>query len=211
MRHLVTLALLLLPTIAAADSLEARATPPSTYDVGFRIGGYGFRRANGPDWDECRMNGFGVFGSRALRGPLYLEAGLDAYFTKGDARPTDLPIDRESGLVSMAVGARTQFASWARGYLQLGAGMELTRVSVTTNDTTLRDNKVMPEGFFGVGIDLRVARGTYLGMSLRTLVMGNFDYDPAKLMNQWAPKPEILFDASPDVAAQGQFYVRRDL
>ena len=49
----------------------------------------------------------------------------------------------------------------------------------------------MPEGFFGLGIDLRVARGTYLGSSFRTLVMGNFDYDPARLdmSNGWVAAP----------------------
>jgi len=80
---------------------------------------------------------------------------------------------------------------------------------------TIRDDKVLPEGFIGVGGDLRIARGTYVGASLRTLVMGNFAYDPARLQmtNPWvaAPTPSQVFDASPGLAAQGQFYLRHDL
>jgi hypothetical protein len=45
--------------------------------------------------------------------------------------------------------------------------------------------------------------------------MGNFDYEPARLemKDEWSykPTPDVVFDASPDVAAQFQFYVRREL
>jgi hypothetical protein len=225
--HARTLSLTLLSlatahTVAAEPTAaEVRATSSSpTYDVGFRVGGYGFRREGdgraGAGWTECRMNGLGVFGSRALTGPLFVEAGLDAYSSAGDTPDGDLPIDRMSGLLSAAIGVRTNPTSWFRGYLQLGAGAELTRVAVHYgDDRTLRDQKVMPEGFFGVGGDLRIMRGTYVGASLRLHVMGNFDYDPAKLdmASQWVapPESETMFDASPDFATQGQFYVRRDL
>ena len=208
-------------TVAAEPTAEVRATSASpTYDVGFRVGGYGFRREGdgraGQGWTECRMNGFGVFGSRTLTGPLFLEAGLDAYSSAGDTPEGDLPIDRMSGLVSTAIGVRTSPASWLRGYLQLGAGLELSRVSVDYGeDRTLRDDKLMPEGFFGVGGDLRIAGGTYLGATMRLHVMGNFDYDPKQLemASQWVapPQAETMFDASPDFATQAQFYIRRDL
>ena len=212
-------------TVAAEPTAEPAAevrtaAKAATYDVGFRIGGYGFRREGdgraGEGWTECRMNGFGVFGSRVLTGPLFLEAGLDAYSSAGDTPEGDLPIDRMSGLVSTAIGVRSNPASWLRGYVQLGAGVELTRVAVHYGeDRTLRDNKLMPEGFFGVGGDLRIMRGTYVGAMIRLHVMGNFDYDPAKLdmASQWVAPPEAdtMFDASPDFATQGQFYVRRDL
>ena len=219
---ILTSTLLATTTIVAAEpSAEVRASSPSpTYDVGFRVGGYGFRREGdnrpGAGWTECRMNGLGVFGSRALTGPLFVEAGLDAYSSAGDTPEGDLPIDRMSGLVSAALGVRANPATWLRGYVQLGAGVELTRVAVHYGeDRTLRDSKAMPEGFFGVGGDLRIMRGTYLGASMRLHVMGNFDYDPDKLdmASQWVAPPEsdTMFDASPDFAAQGQFYVRRDL
>ena len=208
---------------AAAEPLAIRAAPAAaTFDVGVRVGGYGFHREGdnrpGEGWTECRMNGLGVFGSRVLRGPLFLEAGLDAYASADGPlapEPTDLPVDRMSGLISVALGARTQVTSWLRGYVQVGAGVELTRVSVPYGDTRIRDNQALPEGFVGAGLDLRIARGTYVGASLRMLVMGNFDYDRARLdMDQgWvaAPAAADVFAPSPDLAAQGQFYVRREL
>jgi hypothetical protein len=193
-------------------------------DVGFRVGGYGFHREgdqSADSWTECRMNGVGVFASHGLRGPIFVEGGLDAYVSQAFPTPspeTDLPIDRMSGLLSVAAGARTQLHARLRGYVQLGAGVELTRVSVpygaAEGTKTVRDQKTMPTGFFGVGLDLRVARGTYVGASFRTLVMGNFDYDASRLEMESAwvePQPDVVFDASPDLANQGQFYVRRDL
>lgn len=195
------------------------APPPASYELGVRIGGYGFRRDGDPrpgeGWTECRMNGLGVFGGRTLRGPLFVEAGLDMYSAAGEGEPMDLPVDRTSGLISAAIGARTQVTSWLRGYVQLGAGVELTRVSVAYGDQRIHDRKAMPEGFFGAGVDLRIADRTHVGATFRTLMMGNFDYDPARLdpNNGWvaAPSASEVFDASADVAAQGQFYVRRDL
>ncbi|MGE0870519.1 MAG: hypothetical protein AB7P03_18285 [Kofleriaceae bacterium] len=216
---LVALGLPLLATAhtASAEPTSLRAsTPEPTYDIGFRIGGYGFRREGASaDWTECRMNGVGLFATRALPGPLFMEAGLDAYTSAGEAQVGDLPIDRMSGLVSVAIGARTNVTSWLRGYLQLGGGLELSRVSVPYGEhETIRDDKVMPEAFFGVGLDFKIARGTYLGATMRTHVMGNFEYQPGDVeMNKWvgSPAAATVFDPSPVFAAQGQFYVRRDL
>ena len=213
------LGLLLLSGVAAAEPSPAvAAAPDSLYTMGVRVGGYGFRREGaGADggWDECRMNGVGVFAQRALRGPLFLEAGLDTYFSIGQGQPNDLPVDRQSALVSVAAGVRTHFTSWLRGYAQVGTGVELARLSVPYGDSTIRDDKAMPEGFFGFGADLRIAHGTYLGAQLRTLVMGNFDYDPARLhmTGPWIASPSAgdVFSATPTLAAQGQFYLRRDL
>ena len=205
------LALLALTSTAAAE-------PASPYDIGVRIGGYGFRREGGSGtdaWNQCRMNGLGVFAHRELRGPLFVEAGLDAYTSTNQAMPSDLPIDRQSALLSVAAGVQTHVTSWLRGYAQLGIGAELARVAVPYGDATIRDNKVMPDGFFGIGADLRLANATYFGMTMRTLVMGNFEYDPARLQmtNQWVapPSPSDVFSASPDLVEQFQFYLRRDL
>lgn len=216
------LPLLLVATPAAADPAPP---PPSTYDIGFRVGGYGFKREGddrpGAGWTECRMNGVGVFGSRALPGPLYVEAGLDLYTSTevgiAPGSEMDLPIDRMSGLASLAAGARADLTRHLRGYVQLGAGVELTRVAVPYGDgDTVRDTKAMPEGFLGVGLDIRLGRRTAVGATFRTLMMGNFNYSRAELerRDNWgfiAPDPAVVFDASLDFAAQGQFYIRRDL
>ena len=193
-----------------------RPKSAAPFEIGARVGGYGFRRESDPahEWNECRMNGFGMFGGKQLRGPLFVEAGLDLY-SSVDPQQGDLPIDRTSGLLSSAIGARTNLTKHLRGFAQLGGGLELSRVSVPYGDTRIRDSKAMPEGFFGVGLDIRVGAQTTIGSSFRTLVMGNFDYDPARLdMSQgWvaAPSKNEVFDASPDVATQVQFYLRREL
>jgi hypothetical protein len=217
------------PSVAAADPADAATviastTAPSLYDVGFRVGGYGFRREGDPTpgegWTECRMDGIGVFADRTLRGPVYLEAGVDGYTSstlfETAAQKMDAPIDRISLLVSVAGGARSQLTRWLRGYVQLGVGVELTHVSMPYGNTgTIRDDLALPEGFFGVGADIRVARATYIGATMRMLVMGNFNYTAQQAMsgNQWVaqPTPAQLFDASPDLAVQGEFYFRRDL
>jgi hypothetical protein len=212
------LPLVLLTSTAAADP----APVEPTYDLGFRVGGYGFRRDGDNNretqWTECRMDGFGVFGSRALRGPIFVEAGLDLYSSsdfRSEGAENDLPVSRTSGLASAAIGARTNIGSRVRGYVQVGAGLELTHVSVPYGDETIRDDKALPMGFFGFGLDVRITGKMYVGALLRGLVMGNFDYDPARLdrANGWvmAPSAGEVFDASPDAAALGQFYIRRDL
>jgi hypothetical protein len=221
---LIAATLLLVSSVAAAEDASPTAAPTGNYEIGARIGGYGFRREGDPTpgegWTECRMNGFGVFGNKHVQGPLFLEAGLDMYSSAtgpvgSAASANDLPIDRTSGLISAAVGVRTNVTSWLGAYLQLGGGMELTHVSVPYGDTRIRDNKAMPEGFFGLGADIKIFRATRIGASFRTLVMGNFDYDPARLdmSNGWvsAPPASEVFDASTSVAAQAQFYVRREL
>lgn len=212
---LLAVVLLLGSTTASADEL---------YSIGARVGGYGFRRAEDPgltegalgdSWSECRMNGLGVFVDRMLAGPWFVEGGLDTYFSIGQGEPTDLPLDRESVLLSAAIGARSHFTTWLTGYVQLGGGVELTKLSVPYGDDAIRADKVFPEGFAGVGFDIKIARGTFIGASLRTLVMANFNYQmpSSATMNQWvaAPSPDAVFAATPSLAAQGQFYLRRDL
>jgi hypothetical protein len=224
MRLPIILTLALAGSAAAEPAPSTTATTQATYDMGFRVGGYGFKREGdsrpGAGWTECRMNGVGVFASRVLRGPLFVEAGLDLYTSADFPLPADsmdLPIDRMSGLVGISGGARTNLTSRLRGYVQLGGGVELTRVAVPYGeDETIRDTKTMPAGFLGVGMDIRVGGKTHIGATFRTLMMGNFNYKRSELeqRDDWgfiAPDKEVVFDASLDFAAQGQFYLRRDL
>lgn len=225
MRHLAVLALSLasIPLTASAEPepMVERTVTESRYAFGARVGGYGFRREEGDRrnaWDECRMNGLGVFGERTLRGPAFVEAGLDLYFSESFpmANPeTDLPIDRMSGLVTAAIGLRADGPWRTSGYAQLGAGLELTKVSVPYGDDRIQDAMALPAGFLGFGGDIQVGKRTYLGANLRAHVMGNFDYDPDDLETQpgWTSPPSAaeVFAPSPDVAAQGQFYVRTTL
>jgi hypothetical protein len=220
---------LIVPAVAAAETQTQTAPSPSVrspsvsspYSFGARVGGYGFRRDSGDsrnEWDECRMNGLGVFGERRLGRYLFVETGLDFYFSESFPLPesdADLPIDRMSGLVTAAAGLRARATSWLSGYAQLGIGLELTRVEVPYDDHSITDQLALPVGFIGIGGDIKIASKTYLGANLRAHVMGNFDYDPAKLEMEsgWTEPPSAseVFDPSADLAAQGQFYIRRDL
>jgi hypothetical protein len=222
MRSILAISILASSGLAAAEPTSiTSATKAEPYSLGVRVGGYGFKRegdGSATSWTECRMNGVGVFVNHTVRAPLFLEAGLDAYTSTNmltNGAENDLPIDRQSMLLSMAAGVRTSFTSWLDGYAQLGAGIELARVAVPYGGSTIRDDKVMPDGFFGFGADIKITKATRIGASLRTLVMGNFNYDPMRLQNanQWvaAPAPSDVFSASPGLAAQGQFYLRHDL
>ena len=218
---LLALPVLMTSQLALADeAVVVKRTEPAMYDFGARIGGYGFRREgdnSDEGWTECQMGGVGVFASRRLPGPLFVEAGIDAYTTRDEGLPTDLPISRMSGIASVAGGARTSFTPWLRGFVQVGGGVELTRVSVPYGeDQTIRDTKVMPTGFIGFGLDVRLGKKTYLGMNVRTHAMGNFNYrrEELEMKEEWGfttPDEETVFAPSLDFAAQGQFYVRRDL
>lgn len=222
-----------LTTAGTLTSLDARAEsdaasaptargPLAGAAVGVRIGGYGFRRDEGDRrdaWDECRMNGLGVFATKALGPALFVEAGLDGYFSEPwpmQGRPDDLPISRASALLSTALGARMALHPRLGAYVQVGVGVELTAVQVPYGDAaSIAAHKVLPDAYLGVGGEVRLFGGTFAGASLRLHAMGNFDYDPAKLEMQpgWQVPPAAaeVFDASADVAAQGQFYVRHAL
>lgn len=210
------------PAAAEPDQPTAASAPTARWDVGARVGGWGYRREGDPQpvegWRAGRMNGVGVFGSRAVSRRLFVEAGLDVYATDTTvlASPsTDVPADRTSGLISSAVGVRMPVTSWLRSFVQLGGGVELTRVSVPYGMTRVRDSRVFPAGFFGVGLDLKIARATYLGASFRMMVMGTFNYDRQRLDTSagWVTTPtaDEVFDATPGVAAQGQFFLRHEL
>lgn len=218
------------PTVAAADApgdapaptvTATAAASPTPITVGARVGGYGFRRPGAVGdhghvaWDDCRMNGVGVFARRPV-GRLFAEAGADLYFAESFPMPppeAEDEMDRMSGLVTVAIGADLVRTRRVTGYVQLGTGVELTRVAMTMTDGTVaRDQRVLPLGFVGVGGEVRLGARTALGASLRTHVMGHFDHGAdAHLHGGAALTADTAADGdlavSPEIAAQGQFYV----
>ncbi len=166
------------------------------------------------------MNGVGLFVDRVMRGPILVEAGLGLY-ARDDflmaGQQGDHPVDRKSALVTTAVGLRKNLSRWLTAYLQVGGGVELTKVSVPygSNGLKISDAQVLPAAFIGTGGDIRLGAHIRIGANIRFHAMGNFDYDAAKLQMQgnWPTPPpaEVVFAASPDLAAQAQFYVRHDL
>ena len=210
------------PSGPSGPGAPSASVAPPRWDVGARVGGWGYRREGDPQavegWRAGRMNGVGVFASRALRGRVFVEAGLDLYASDNTvlgSPSTDVAADRLSGLATTAIGARLPLTSWLRGFVQVGGGVELTRVSVAYGMERVRDRRVFPEGFLGAGLDLRVARGTYLGASFRMLATGVYEYDRERLDQSagWVTTPtaDEVFDASAGMAAQGQFFLRREL
>lgn len=181
----------LLPAAAAAEPLE----------VGARIGGYGFREheSGAGGWQDCRMNGVGVFVDRPLAGPWYLEGGLDTYFAAGEGGHTHgsveaAPMDRVSALLTVGGGARLLRGARVSPFVIVGAGVELTRVSLPG---AVEGSFVLPMGFFGVGADLRLGRVS-LGATIRVNAMGHFAHDAATV--ELTPEAEL--------AAQAQFHAR---
>jgi hypothetical protein len=224
---LTALSTLALPVAAADPELTAvhtaAAAPTAPDGFGARVGGWGFHRDSGgelSDFKRCRMDGLGVFADHTLRGALFVEGGVDLYFTNSfpmTPAAGELPLDRASVTLTAAIGARAPLTRWLRGYVQLGLGVEGTHLRVPYGDGSIKiqDTKALPEGFLGLGADIEVASHTYLGANLRVLVMGGFDYDPRKLQmsGNWPvpPPADVVFAVTPALGAQGQFYVRRDL
>ena len=192
---------------ASPAARTARATPaPAPLTVGARVGGYGFRRDDGDRraaWDDCRMNGLGVFARRDL-GRLNLEAGADLYFTESfPMAPTAQANqeDRLSGLVTIAAGARIFQAGRFSGMAQLGTGVERTRFHMTMASGLEADaTKTLPMGFVGVTTEVRLGARTAAGASLRAHVMGKFTANDA-----------CQLEVHSDAAAQGQFYLAYQL
>ena len=195
-------ALLALPLTASAEMLGL--------SVGGRVGGYGFRQQSDSGersrWDACRMNGIGVFAQKTLRGPLFVEAGLDSYFSEDFPVGADdshdqyeTPLDRLSALTTIAAGVRMFPRAIVSPYLQLGIGAEMTRVRAPKLD--LEDSQVLPMGFFGLGAEIHASKRISLGANLRVNLMGYFKNDA--LMTE--------LDAEPEIAAQGQFYAKVEL
>lgn len=189
-------------------SLASRAAAEvQSVGIGLRVGGYGFREpsAEGRNgWNDCRMNGIGLFAQRLLSSTFFAEVGLDGYFA--DSFPTDGgdaaathghgAMDRRSALASVAGGFRMWPEARVAPYVQIGGGVELTRVEMAGRE----DSRVLPFGFVGFGGDLRLGDHLRLGVSIRISGMGHFEHDELASTSTLSVEPEF--------AAQAQFYAR---
>lgn len=180
---------------------------------GARVGGYGFRDPNGgTEWDACRMNGFGVFGTLDANKYLFGELSLDFYSATPDT--VDDGLDRTSTHALTGVGFRMLPDFVITPYVMLGGGAEYTRVKLPEGDL----DALYPMGFIGLGAELNVTRELKLGATLRMLattrpeIRANgsgsiYGSSEAALTGQAAGDPEMEFD----VAGQGQFFIRYTL
>ncbi len=192
-------------SLLAVESPSVHAEPV-VENMGLRIGGWGYRESpavgeeqSTTGWQAGRMNGVGLFADTKLSDPFFAEVGFDLYFADefvvSEAMDTyDTPMDRSSGILTFAVGARFYEDAFVSPYLQLGAGVELTNVQLPV--LGLEDTAVLPTGFFGVGGDVHIAEGVKIGASLRVNAMGY--YDDAQFQTELDPKFGL--------ATQMQFY-----
>jgi hypothetical protein len=192
-------ALLLASAAFITHSSATRADEPSVaYSFGARAGGYGFRNTEDPQmgqWDDCRMDGAGIFGQRTFTRHLFAEVGFDLY-TARDAVPVEGmpdPMDRISGITTVAGGARVPWR-WVQPYVQLGVGLEVTRVEMPEHD--LSDRAVYPMGFLGVGAELWPTEHLSLGANVRTNMMKHFDHGDGRMTGEF------------EAAAQGQLFLK---
>ena len=219
---------LALPVFAHAEADPTERPTVTTehsrarHSFGFRVGGYGFRNiqpGQEGEWNDCRMNGVGVFGQRDLSRHFFAEAGVDMYFvdnTVFGADGPEYPLDRESGILSVAGGARMFPDSRISPYVQLGVGLEVTRAVLPAESE--KHVGVYPMGFAGLGANVRVTRKLALGANFRTNVMRHFDvtytfradgdeadwgdFDPLSV----PPGGDTLEAQSYAFAAQAQFF-----
>ena len=204
--------------LANADTepahLISRGPSAADYAIGARVGGYGFRNTQHADvgkWDDCRMEGMGVFAQRSVTRNFFVEAAFDLY-TARDGTPTaEMPIpgmDRISGTTTVAGGARVPW-KWFSPYVQLGVGVEVTRVEMASHG--LSDRAVLPTGFFGIGTDLRLSKSLSLGGNIRNHVMKHYVHGNDGHMHEADDGGHTEMAGEYDTAVQGQLFVRYQL
>lgn len=152
---------------AHASGLQADEDFNETWSVGSRIGGYGFRHAaaDSLEWDDCRMNGVGVFAQRRQSSAVYLQLSLDGYHATQET--VNAGMDRLSLLTVGAVGARLENRTPIWPHVEIGVGAELTQVELGE----ARDTRVLPTGYVGAGAEIAIRRVRF-GMTIRALAMG---------------------------------------
>jgi hypothetical protein len=210
----ITVLLLAAPLARAEpvpDAALAVDAAPAAYSFGARVGGFGFRNTDDPEtgaWDDCRMNGVGLFAQRSLGHYLFAEAAFDLYTAKDAVATADGPpeMDRISGVTSVAGGARIPWR-WVAPYIQLGAGVEVTRARMAA--VGMEDRAVAPMGFLGIGADLRISPRLSLGAALRHNLIRHYRHDASVALGATGGTGEMTADY--EDAAQGQIILRYEM
>ncbi len=190
---------------APAPGAEQR-TPPAEDDddfisrmhpgFGARVGGYGFWTPTKTVWDDCPMAGVGLFGTLDVTKHLFVEAAIDQYnYTPILDDEDGNSMSRISVLTSGAIGLRMFPDFVIVPHIQLGAGLEWTRVEALGQ----KIEGVYPLGFLSMGGELNVFKHIKAGADLRFLGM-------AKPYEDQTQGSSLKMEMMP--AAQGLFYAR---
>jgi hypothetical protein len=178
---------------------------------GARVGGYGFRRTDGSSekWDDCRMNGIGLFGTLDMSQTFFTSLGVDLYHAAPSAQ--DEGMDRDSTHLLVGAGARMFPEFVMTPYVELGGGAEWTRIDLGSRRTA----RVFPVGFIGLGAELNVTRELKLGAALRVLSTTQPDVaDSTTSQGLGTSQAALTADGGGEVATrtavamQGQFFLR---
>lgn len=132
---------------------------------GARVGGYGFRHRDGSSekWDDCRMQGFGLFGTVDLGDHFFTSLGVDLYHAAPETVAEGMDRDSTHGLLGAGVRMFPHFILSPQ--LEAGGGLEWTRLSTGAGTT----EAVLPVGFLGLGVALHVTPQFDLGAAVRVL------------------------------------------
>ncbi len=170
---------------------------------GARVGGYGFWSPTKTVWDDCPMGGVGVFGTLDVTKNLYVEAGLDQYDSTPILGDTDgVSMSRISVLGSGAIGLRMFPEFVIVPHIQVGAGMEWTRVE----ELNQKVEGVYPLAFISIGGELNVFKHIKAGADLRFLGMAKPYEDSTQQVAPGIAEGTVKMEMMP--AAQGLFYAR---
>jgi hypothetical protein len=195
-----------------AASAEQKAPPAEEHDdfiehmhpgFGARVGGYGFWSPTKTIWDDCPMGGVGLFGTLDVTKHLFVEAAIDQYDSTpflGDDDGTSM--SRISFLTSGAIGLRMFPDFVIVPHIQVGAGMEWTRVE----ELGQKVEGVYPVGFISMGGELNVFKHIKAGADLRFLGMAKPYEDNTQQVAPGVAEGTVKMEMMP--AAQGLFYAR---
>lgn len=165
--------------------------------IGVRVGGYGFRQLDTDEtmnWNNCRMNGVGIYSTLDLNRNFFAELSADMYHAHTTTMRQGL--DRISLHTAAVINARMAPDFLISPFIQLGAGVEYTWVDIYGN----KDQGLVPVGFVGLGGEINLDQFK-LGMTIRSNAMQLPDYD---WRNQ--SKQEVTYKT--ELAGQMLFSVR---
>ena len=185
----------------SSSSAEETSEPFPKFGLGVRIGGHGFRHVRNErlSWNDCRMDGSGLFATLDFTKHFFTELSVESYHATG--KTASHGMDRLSMYVLGAAGARFLPDFIVSPYIQAGIGPEWTRIEVGDHLKTT----VLAAPFFGVGGEINL--GSFkLGSHLRAYAMGAPNHLHTDTDHDHGSGDAVKIHY--ETAGQAQFFVR---